>query len=530
MGDYWEDRALQNALKSEKEINNQARLVTKHFEDAWRELSKTIDKYYSDNKHEVPLKKYSREVVRDYESIQITLDEYIKLGDVYAYTDSMKAVIDKLRNNEPIRREDFLIAQLDLILNEVYFKHDEITTDTLTKQYETAYYTHIYDIQQHNNKYSNFNRLSTNQIISAVTTNWSGKNYSEIIWEYRDKLSSEVEKIVTTSMINGTSSNKMVQQLKLKMNTSAYNARRIIRTESNYVTGVANHKSYKDNGTEKYIVIATLDVHTSQKCRKMDGKVFNVEDAKVGVTMNPFHVQCRTTTAPHNDDNDYEDETRVARGADGNTYDVPANMTYEEWYKKYIEGDEKQSIIAKKIENYYKDEKQFEKYKDRLGKEKGVPKTLDEWQTLKYTDSNGYDELKGYYKYKGSNENAKFDDYRMYRELKPLFKRQAIINVPPRPININELWFDDEHINGLRSNGIRKHYVTREEAEQYIIDAKASVTIWNGQCTNYFSHEGHTYTNKNLVTNEEFIRTSYKRHEFDELSKKIDEVISKYER
>lgn len=49
--------------------------------------------------------------------------------------------------------------------------------------------------------------------------------------------------------------------------------------------------------------------------------------------MTPFHANCRTTTIPYFDDEFNEGEMRAARGEDGKTYDVPADMTYSEWKK-----------------------------------------------------------------------------------------------------------------------------------------------------------------------------------------------------
>ena len=58
-----------------------------------------------------------------------------------------------------------------------------------------------------------------------------------------------------------------------------------------------------------------------------------------GVTAPPFHVWCRSTTVPFFDD-DFDDiGERAARGEDGKTYYVPANMTYHQWEKGFVDGD-----------------------------------------------------------------------------------------------------------------------------------------------------------------------------------------------
>lgn len=113
---------------------------------------------------------------------------------------------------------------------------------------------------------------------------------------------------------------------------SRKNAERLILTESAYFAGQSRIAGYKELGVEHYRYTATLDSRTSITCRDLDGKVFDVEDAQVNVNYPPMHGYCRSTTIPHYDDNIKE---RVARDEDGKTYEVPEDITYPEWEKKY---------------------------------------------------------------------------------------------------------------------------------------------------------------------------------------------------
>ena len=93
---------------------------------------------------------------------------------------------------------------------------------------------------------------------------------------------------------------------------------------------------YKEDGVEKYQILATLDNRTCDICGELDGQVYWVKKAKIGVNYPPFHQNCRCTTIPYYDDIDLTDQTRVARDpATGTTYEVPAEMTYKEWKKQF---------------------------------------------------------------------------------------------------------------------------------------------------------------------------------------------------
>ena len=107
-------------------------------------------------------------------------------------------------------------------------------------------------------------------------------------------------------------------------------------TESAYFSSVAQRECYKELDVEKYDIVATLDNHTSEICQEMDGKTFKMSEYEAGVTAPPFHVRCRSCTCPHFDD-EFADGKRAARGEDGKTYYVPADMTYKEWEQTVVQ-------------------------------------------------------------------------------------------------------------------------------------------------------------------------------------------------
>lgn len=71
-------------------------------------------------------------------------------------------------------------------------------------------------------------------------------------------------------------------------------------------------------------------------------------------------------------------------------------MTYEEWYKEYIASGPENLIIEHKLKNELSDRIQYERYKERLGKD--APKSFAKFQDLKYTDIDGWSELKNSYR------------------------------------------------------------------------------------------------------------------------------------
>ncbi|NLJ95646.1 MAG: minor capsid protein [Clostridiales bacterium] len=157
-------------------------------------------------------------------------------------------------------------------------------------------------------------------------------------------------------LIQGRNPKTLVKEFSKTFDTKEYEAYRLLHTEGSFIMGQGTLAGYQEDGVKKYRILATLDVKTSDKCRGMDGKEFNVEDAVVGVNYWPFHPHCRTTDVPVYEDDDLSEETRTARDpVTGKTHDVKADMTYEQWHSKHIENNPKALLEEKKWKNRHGD-------------------------------------------------------------------------------------------------------------------------------------------------------------------------------
>lgn len=94
-----------------------------------------------------------------------------------------------------------------------------------------------------------------------------------------------------------------------------------------------------------------------------------------GVTVPPFHPNCRGTTVPVIDEEIWGVGERAARNEDGKVYTVPGDMTYEEWK---AEQNKSTPEIAEMIEGSFGN-------RPSSGGEKTIRKSisLDDFDTLK---------------------------------------------------------------------------------------------------------------------------------------------------
>ena len=97
----------------------------------------------------------------------------------------------------------------------------------------------------------------------------------------------------------------------------------------------AEIEAYEEMGIKKFKYLAVLDSRTSEICRDMDGKIFDVKDAVQGENTPPLHPNCRSTIVPYIS-KEYEPEIRIARDPEtGKNYYIE-NMNYREWEKEYV--------------------------------------------------------------------------------------------------------------------------------------------------------------------------------------------------
>lgn len=269
---------------------------------------------------------------------QWDVNDYIKYGKENGINNKWMKELENASAKFHITRLEALKLQTQQSLEVLFGNQLDTIDSTMKRIYLDGYYHTAYELQKGFGIGWDIAGVDQKQIEKVIRKPWAvdGKNFSERIWNNKEKLISEVHKELTQNIILGQDPQKAIDAIAKKMNTSKYNAGRLVMTEEAYFSSAAQKDCFHDLDVEKYEIVATLDSHTSDICREMDGKVFPIKDFEAGVTAPPFHVYCRSTTVPYFDENFEQVGERAARGEDGKTYYVPENMTYKEWEKKFI--------------------------------------------------------------------------------------------------------------------------------------------------------------------------------------------------
>lgn len=331
----------------------------------------------------------------------LTLEEYIKIGERVPVDPYWQGVLERTSVSVRISRLEALRLQIRQQVELLEGRKAEALTKTLGEIFRECQYQTAYEIQRGLGIGVAFATIDTKTIGKALAKPWAadGKTFSDRIWgEDRTKLLHSLETTLTTGIITGEDPGRIAAKMQKTMGVSQSAARRLVLTEGAAFSAMARQDCYAELGVGKYEFLATLDAKTCGICAAMDGQVFDLADYEIGVTAPPLHPNDRCTTVPHIEDDGLVAGERAARDEDGKTYYVPANLTYQEWKKAFVEGGtggltqvaESAILALPRYENAVMPEAKFLQY--ALNAEKAPDKARAFKAALGY-DLRNYEEL-----------------------------------------------------------------------------------------------------------------------------------------
>ncbi len=396
--DYWDERFLLLNEMLLQQGEEYAQNAARAYMLAMLEIEKDINHFYARfaNENSMTYQQAKQLLTSEQrQAFQMELEEYIAYGQQNNLDDVW---IKKLENASTVHRITRLQAiqyQLQQQVEKLEAQKIKGITETLKNIYKEGYYRTAYEIQKGTGIGQAFSKIDENKIDKVLARAWApdGKNFSERVWGTdRTQLIYQLQTRFTQGIIRGEGSQKIIKDMSKALYSSRKATERLVLTESAFVASASRKDTYENLGVKQYKVLATLDIKTSEMCRKLDGKVFDLKDYKIGLTANPFHPRCRSTTVPNIDSKYIQNQQRAARNKKGKTYYVPSDITYEQWHKTYVEADPEWLLQEKKHQNKNADKKQYEQYKAVLGKKEVG--SFDNFQNMKYGDSEKWENLK----------------------------------------------------------------------------------------------------------------------------------------
>ena len=351
--EYWKNRFVEMEEATHQTSLKKTMDIQEQFDKSQKIIEEKINAWYQRyaNNNNISLLE-ARKSLNDKELKELKWDveEYIKKGRENAFSGEWVKELENASAKAHISRLEALELQCRQQAETAFGNLNDEVSKHIKDVYKDSYYRTAFEIQKGVGVGSNFATLNDKLIEKVVNKPWlaDGKNFSDRIWGNKTQLINQLHTSLSQMCITGAGPNKAISQIASKMNVSKANAGRLVMTESAYFSSTAQRECFKELDVERYEIVATLDGHTSDICQEMDGKVFKMSEYEEGVTAPPFHVNCRSCTAPYFDDEFTKGEQRAARDEEGDTYYVPADMTYKEWKKKYVKSELRERSLRTK--------------------------------------------------------------------------------------------------------------------------------------------------------------------------------------
>lgn len=347
--DYWRGRFSILEDSAHREAQKTIQAMEEMYLDAQRSVQKEIESWYARFavNNQISLTDARKWLTAgQLEEFHWSVEQYIKIGE-QAGLDA--AWLKKLENASA----RFHISRLEAVQTgiqqqlELLYGNQVDSLDALLKKVVGNGYTRTaFEVQKGVGLGWDITGLDQKKLETLLSKPWTtdGRTFRDRCWLNKNDLVGSVSKSLTQGLLRGDSPAKITTVIQKRFGVHRYKAGRLVNTETTYFNAVATKECYKDLDVEMVEIIETLDSHTCSICGGLDGKVIPISQYEPGVTVPPFHPNCRGTTAPAIDPK-YAGE-RAARNADGDVYYVPANMKYADWVQTFVNGGSKAGLTA----------------------------------------------------------------------------------------------------------------------------------------------------------------------------------------
>lgn len=268
---YWAER-------QENELN---KISTK----TESEINKQLDKYYSS---------VMRKVFEDFEATYNKLITTIGSGNPITVADLYK-----------LDRYWKLQVRLKQLCEQLGNKEVELLSKKFEEQWDEVYKKSALPSDE---AFIVPSESNAKQMINSV---WcaDGKTWSQRVWGNVSLLQETLNEQLVHVVVAGRSTRDLRKLLQERFDVSRRQANMLINTEVNHIQTASAAKRYEDAGLKQYMVLGREEGSCIRgkkggkvDCHKMDGKIFDYADMKVGTNAPPFHPNCRCRIKPVIDD------------------------------------------------------------------------------------------------------------------------------------------------------------------------------------------------------------------------------------
>ena len=344
---YWRQRSALLEASAHKNADESVRALEELYQETQREVRQEIESWYArfarDNQLTLAEAK-KRLTAGEMEEFRWSVEQYVKVGKQAGLDPAWQKKLANASARFHISRLEAIELQIQQQIELLYGNQvDEV--DELLRKVVGEGYTHTaFEVQKGLGAGWDIAALDPRKLDALLTKPWSTdhKTFRDRCWTNKEALVGEVSKRLTQGLLRGDAPAKTIAAIQKTFGVHRYKAARLVHTETTYFNSVASRQAYQDLDVEQVEIIETLDGRTCEICGDMDGKIIPLSQYEPGVTVPPYHPNCRGTTAPAIDAK--WAGKRLARDGEDELYEVPADMTYAQWKEAFVDGGKKSKL------------------------------------------------------------------------------------------------------------------------------------------------------------------------------------------
>lgn len=283
---YWQNRQQQLNNQLEKDEGKLKAKLSNSYDIQLKSLEKEIASYYQTygENNVIEYRKLMESLPdEDKQLLLQRMDEFAEKYPQYAHLMPVRESIYKLNRLEGLQTS-IKMQQLEM---------GAIDNTELQSHFEQLALRSANSSAEMLGFGKNFYTVNSDLIAKTVNKQWAdGKNFSERIWNNRNKLADYLNNDFAMAIARGDSYEKCIKALGERFSKVSRNdIYRLVYTEGTFVQNEASITPFEEDFEEYEISIA--DERACKHCKAMRGKKFSIKDRKAGVNFPPFHSWCR---------------------------------------------------------------------------------------------------------------------------------------------------------------------------------------------------------------------------------------------
>lgn len=336
--EYWRGRALILEEAAHKRAEELTAGLDEIYDEAMRETLKELESWYlrlAKNNNLTLADAKNLLTKNELDEFHWDVEKYIKVGEDHGLEPDWMKKLENASAKFHISRLEAVETRIQQKIEELHAGQVRRLDKHLRQVAGETYLRTAYEVQKGVGIAFDITALDEKKLDTFISNPWStdDRTFRDRCWTMKENLVESVRKSLIKGLIRGDAPGKLTKEIQKEFNVSKYKAGRLVNTETAYFAMQSTKQCYKDINVDMVEIVGTLDSHTCDLCGSFDGKVIRMTDFAPGETVPPWHPNCRCTTAPAIPD-EYKG-TRVSRDEDGKQYEVPGNMSFEEWKSKF---------------------------------------------------------------------------------------------------------------------------------------------------------------------------------------------------